>query len=130
MIASPHNQGDSLGDSHAGNGAVVRQVQSDLQGVWGLEGHCILHRTGGNAALPGQDGSVCHKSSQMPLGKLLADVMLVLAELFYFLDFFRVQVFVKQAGGDAFWQEIKQDFDQLSGIDAAAVGGEAHFHAD
>ena len=90
VVAASHNQGDARWNAHAGDLSPVGQVQGDRQFRRRLEGHAVLHGTGGDAGGPGQNASVGHKGTQAHLGQGVPNVLLILRQIRHGLQLFAV----------------------------------------
>ena len=126
VVAAPHDQGDPLGDAHAGDLAPVGQGELHRQLRRGLEGNRPLQGELGHPGGPGQDAAVGHKGAQPQAGQGVPEELLVLRQIRRRPELFRVQVGIAQGGLDALGQQLEQDLLQGPGVDGAAVGGEAH----
>ena len=130
MIPAAGNQGDPLFDPHAPQRSVMGQHQGDGKAVRGSKGDGLLHGPVGNAAFPGEDGTVCHKSGQSQRFQLSADIVLVFAQKNRLLHLGSGEGTVKKGGQDAARKIVKKDFFQFACQHRAACGRESHFKAD
>ena len=81
VVTASYNEGNSLFDTHPREGTVMRECKCDLHGGGGSERDPVFHRLVRYAGLSGQDGSVCHKGTQIQIGKPGTDIMLILSQM-------------------------------------------------
>ena len=81
MIAAAYDQGDSFPDAHAGNRPMMGQIQCDFHGRGGGEGNAFFHGAVRYPGLPGKDGTIGYKRTQIQGRQLGADIMLVLSQM-------------------------------------------------
>ena len=125
MISASYDQGNPLRDAHSGYRSLMRKLHGDPKSLRRPEGDGILHGTGGDSALSGKNGAVCHKCSQTFFFQLFPDICLILCEKNGFLQFFGIQIFIKKCLLYTDWKKVKQDFFQLGSIDGPTVSGKA-----
>ena len=130
MIAAAHDEGNSLGDGHAGDLAFMGQFECPFHGRRGLERHAVRHRQIGDAALPGQHGAVGHKGHQLFLFQDMADCFLILCKEDRPLYLSGIQSGIEQAVLHTAGEEIEQNLVQLARVDGAPEGREAYMETD
>src|SRR4030065_739544 len=79
VVAAADDEGDALGDAHAGDGAAVGAGELDPEGVGGVEGDDVsLQGTVADTALAGEDGAGGDEGDELLLGELAAEGVRVL----------------------------------------------------
>ena len=122
MVTTAYDQCDPTGNSHACDLSFIRQIHGDPQAVRGRKRNGIFHRAGRNTTFSGKDRSVCHKGSQIPSSKFLADIVLIQCgvdpgeKLLFILTGIEIGFFY------TYREKIKKNFLKFCGIDRTSVG--------
>ena len=126
MIAAAGDKCYASGDAHSADAAFVRKLQPDPQRFRRTERDAAFHRLLGYPALPGQDGAVCHKGSQISAFQLLADKCLVFCKPDDLLYGLCRKIFTAQCPRHTLRKKVKENLLQLRSIDGAPVGREPY----
>ena len=130
MIASPHNESNSLRNGHTADFSAMGQLKGPLHGGRGGKGDTVRHGKVGHTALSGQDRAVCHKGNQLFLLQNPADFILIFRQMHGRLHLPGIQPGVEEAVLHTAGEKFKENFVQLSGIDGTPKGRESHMETD
>ena len=88
MIPSSGNKSDAIWDSHSMDYTFVGKLHFYLECFRGKKGDTSFQGFLRNTALPGENGVISHKSSQISFGKFFADIFLIFCEKYSLLYVF------------------------------------------
>ena len=95
-----------------------------------MESHSLPHRTRRYPALPWEDRTICYKSTEIQLRKLVTNIFLIFGKADHIFDGAYVKLLIIEGRQYTVGKKVKQDFDQFKCGDGPAPGRKSDLKMD